>query len=120
MRRSVFASTFAFAPLTLIVFAPNAFADGSCTGVMNRGGCKPAPWNGQLMPTWNTPGYYGWTTWGPVARDPFTLYAEGGRSRSLPWRIVGFARLRATNVSGRRDRPGVRRGSPGMTISPGI
>lgn len=56
---------------------PIAFADGGCTGVMNQGGCRPAPWNGQLMPTWDTPGYYGGWTTGPVACDPFTLQCRG-------------------------------------------
>jgi len=44
---------------------------------MNQSGCKPAPWNGQLMETWNTPGYYGGWTNGPVACDPFTRQCRG-------------------------------------------
>jgi DNA primase large subunit len=44
---------------------------------MNQSGCNPAPWNGQLMETWNTPGYYGGWTNGPVACDPFTLQCRG-------------------------------------------
>ena len=73
MRRSVISSAFVFALVAPMSFAPNAIADGNCTGVMNQGGCKPAPWNGQLMLTWNTPGYYGGWTTGPVACDPITL-----------------------------------------------
>lgn len=57
--------------------APNALADNVCVGVMNQSGCNPAPWNGQLMETWNTPGYYGGWTNGPVACDPFTLQCRG-------------------------------------------
>lgn len=66
--------TAAVAPITL---SPNASADSGCTGVMNQSGCKPDPWNGQLMPTWNTPGYYGGWSTGPVACDPFTLQCRG-------------------------------------------
>jgi hypothetical protein len=33
---------------------PNATADNGCTGVLNQGNCHPAPWNGQLMPTWDS------------------------------------------------------------------
>ncbi len=57
--------------------APHALADNVCVGVMNQSGCNPAPWNGQLMETWNTPGYYGGWTSGPVACDPFTLQCRG-------------------------------------------
>jgi len=57
--------------------APAASADNVCVGVLNQGGCRPAPWNGQLMETWNTPGYYGGWTNGPVACDPFTRQCRG-------------------------------------------
>ncbi|MGI9123689.1 MAG: hypothetical protein ACR2JM_02915 [Mycobacterium sp.] len=58
--------------------APDAQADNNvCVGVLNQSGCKPAPWNGQLMETWNTPGYYGGWTNGPVACDPFTRQCRG-------------------------------------------
>ncbi len=58
--------------------APDAAADRTaCVGVLNQSGCKPAPWNGQLMETWNTPGYYGGWTNGPVACDPFTRQCRG-------------------------------------------
>lgn len=77
MRRSIVSCVAVLALLTSMVLTPKAFADGACTGVMNQGGCKPAPWNGQLMPTWNTPGYYGGWTTGPVACDPFTLQCRG-------------------------------------------
>lgn len=53
-----------------------AIAD-PCKGVLNQDGCKPSPWNGQLMPTWNTPGYYGGWTNGPVMCDPQTLQCRG-------------------------------------------
>lgn len=56
---------------------PQASADSVCVGVLNQGGCRPAPWNGQLMETWNTPGYYGGWTNGPVACDPFTRQCRG-------------------------------------------
>jgi hypothetical protein len=58
--------------------APEVLADTSaCVGVLNQSGCKPAPWNGQLMETWNTPGYYGGWTNGPVTCDPFTRQCRG-------------------------------------------
>lgn len=58
--------------------APVAAADTNvCVGVLNQSGCKPAPWNGQLMETWNTPGYYGGWTNGPVMCDPFTRQCRG-------------------------------------------
>jgi hypothetical protein len=58
--------------------APDVLADTSaCVGVLNQSGCKPAPWNGQLMETWNTPGYYGGWTNGPVTCDPFTRQCRG-------------------------------------------
>ncbi len=64
--------------LVLAMFgAPVAGADNVCVGVLNQGGCKPAPWNGQLMETWNTPGYYGGWTNGPVMCDPFTTQCRG-------------------------------------------
>jgi len=52
-------------------------SDKPCVGVLNQGGCQPAPWNGQLMDTWNTPGYYGGWTNGPVQCDPFTTQCRG-------------------------------------------
>lgn len=52
-------------------------ADKPCTGVLNQSGCRPAPWNGQLMDTWNIPGYYGGWTDGPVQCDPFTTKCRG-------------------------------------------
>ena len=57
--------------------APSAAADNVCIGVFNRGGCTPAPWNGQQMDTWNIPGYYGGWTNGPVLCDPFTTKCRG-------------------------------------------
>lgn len=64
------------AMLLAFVGAPSASAEG-CTGVMNQGNCKPAPWNGQLQDTWNTPGYYGGWTNGPVQCNPFTTQCVG-------------------------------------------
>ena len=62
----------------LVVGAVQAGADNTvCVGVMNQSGCNPAPWNGQLMQTWNTPGYYGGWTNGPVMCDPFTTQCRG-------------------------------------------
>jgi len=61
----------------MVMTAPTAGADIVCVGVMNQSGCNPAPWNGQLMETWNTPGYYGGWTNGPVACDPFTRQCRG-------------------------------------------
>lgn len=59
------------------VGAATAGADNVCVGVLNQGGCKPAPWNGQQMDTWNIPGYYGGWTNGPVMCDPFTTQCRG-------------------------------------------
>jgi len=62
----------------MMIGTPYAVADNNvCVRVMNQSGCKPAPWNGQLMETWNTPGYYGGWTNGPVACDPFTRQCRG-------------------------------------------
>jgi hypothetical protein len=64
--------------VTGLLAAPGAAADNTvCVGVLNQSGCRPAPWNGQLMETWNTPGYYGGWTNGPVACDPFTRQCRG-------------------------------------------
>lgn len=60
-----------------LLAAPPASADTPCVGVLNQSGCQPAPWNGQLMQTWNTPGYYGGWTNGPVMCDPFTTQCRG-------------------------------------------
>ena len=60
-----------------VLCAPQAAASPVCVGVLNQSGCQPAPWNGQLMETWNTPGYYGGWTNGPVACDPFTRQCRG-------------------------------------------
>ena len=72
-----FLAAAAFAAAALFVTAPIAAADKPCVGVLNQSGCKPAPWNGQLMQTWNTPGYYGGWTNGPVMCDPFTTQCRG-------------------------------------------
>ena len=66
------------AAATVVAGAPEALADNTvCVGVLNQSGCNPAPWNGQLMQTWNTPGYYGGWTNGPVSCDPFTRQCRG-------------------------------------------
>ena len=62
---------------TLVAPAGASADSTACVGVLNQSGCKPAPWNGQLMETWNTPGYYGGWTNGPVACDPFTRQCRG-------------------------------------------
>lgn len=66
----------AIAAAIAVLTAPPASAD-NCVGVLNQGGCQPAPWNGQLMDTWNIPGYYGGWTNGPVMCDPFTTKCRG-------------------------------------------
>lgn len=69
--------TAAAAVAVALLNAPDAAAGPLCVGVLNQSGCQPAPWNGQLMETWNTPGYYGGWTNGPVACDPFTRQCRG-------------------------------------------
>lgn len=54
-----------------IALASPAMAE-PCTGVYNQGSCRPAPWNGQQMDTWNIPGTYGGWTNNPVACNPLT------------------------------------------------
>jgi hypothetical protein len=76
MRRARIGFTVA-ALVAAALTAPSAAASPVCVGVMNQSGCQPAPWNGQLMETWNTPGYYGGWTNGPVACDPFTRQCRG-------------------------------------------
>lgn len=60
-----------------LLSSPASSADNTCVGVLSQGGCQPAPWNGQLMDTWNIPGYYGGWTNGPVMCDPFTTKCRG-------------------------------------------
>jgi hypothetical protein len=62
------------AALVLLLPAPAANADPDCEYCQPP---APPPWNGQLMPTWDTPGYYGGWTTGPVQCDPFTLACRG-------------------------------------------
>ena len=60
--------------MTLGIFAaPLASADPACYGYQ----CQPAPWNGQLMPTWRAPGFYGGWTNTPVWCDQFTYQCRG-------------------------------------------
>ena len=77
MRQFMFGCGLIAAILAFALTAPIASADDVCRGVLNQSGCRPQPWNGQLMPTWNTPGYYGGWTNGPVTCDPFTLKCRG-------------------------------------------
>lgn len=65
---------FAFcAALTAATLAHTPVAAASpCQGVMNQSGCKPAPWNGQQMDTWNIPGTYGGWVNTPIMCDPQT------------------------------------------------
>jgi hypothetical protein len=58
----------------LLLPAPSAQADPDCEY------CQPPPappWNGQLMPTWDAPGYYGGWNTGSELCDPFTLACRG-------------------------------------------
>ena len=60
-----------------LAVAPVAHADPPCAAF---GTCQymPNPWyDGPLMPTWNTPGYYGGWTTGPVQCDPHTYACRG-------------------------------------------
>lgn len=57
-----------------LLLAPVAGAD-ECVSAFGQ--CRPAPWNGQLMPTWNTPGYYGGWTNTPVVCDQFSYQCRG-------------------------------------------
>jgi hypothetical protein len=62
------------AALVILLLSPaSAHADPYCPYCQP----PPPPWNGQLMPTWDTPGYYGGWTTGPVQCDPFTLECRG-------------------------------------------
>lgn len=51
-----------------------AHADPACVYQCQQ---PTPPWNGQLMPTWRTPGYYGGWTTGPVLCDPFSYQCRG-------------------------------------------
>lgn len=37
---------------------------------------QPTPWNGQLQPTWDQPGYPGWNS-GPTLCNPINLTCRG-------------------------------------------
>jgi hypothetical protein len=52
-------------------FAPRAHS-APCVSVTGLP-CNPSPWNGQLMPTWDTPGTYGGWTTNPVQCSPASL-----------------------------------------------
>lgn len=67
----------AIALAVAVLGAPTAQAGPMCVGVLSQDGCTPGPWNGQLMETWNTPGYYGGWTNGPVMCDPSTRQCRG-------------------------------------------
>ncbi len=47
------------AAVAAVFTALAASAVHPCVGVFKLSGCQPAPWNGPLMQTWDTPGYYG-------------------------------------------------------------
>lgn len=53
--RTAIVATVAAASLALLG-APSAPAVPNCGYSQS---CQPRPWNGPLMPTWDTPGYYG-------------------------------------------------------------
>lgn len=60
-----------------LLAAPTAHADPPCAAYDT---CKYMPnpyYDGPLMPTWNTPGYYGGWTTGPVLCDPQTYTCRG-------------------------------------------
>lgn len=57
------------------VVAPTAAA-APCQGVLNQGGCQPAPWNGQQLDTWNMPNTYGGWVNTPVRCNPVTTDCE--------------------------------------------
>jgi hypothetical protein len=77
MRLSKKGALLAAAATAAAVFvAPVAHAD-ECIGPLGLLFCATRPWDGQLMPTWNTPGYYGGFTNGPVMCNPFNLSCEG-------------------------------------------
>ena len=56
----------------LALSSAQAASASPCVGVLNQSGCQPAPWNGQLMDTWDIPGSYGGWVNTPVACDPIT------------------------------------------------
>lgn len=56
---------------------PPAANAGECIGPVGLLFCATPPWDGQLMPTWNTPGYYGGWNNGPMMCDPHTLQCSG-------------------------------------------
>lgn len=69
--RAVMVTAAATTVAVSLFVAPQAGAS-PCVGVLNQSGCQPAPWNGQLMDTWNIPGSYGGWVNTPVACDPIT------------------------------------------------
>jgi hypothetical protein len=74
MRHGVAIVGASIAAVVLLLSASPVHADPYCPY------CQPPPappWNGQLMPTWDTPGYYGGWTTGPVQCDPFALACRG-------------------------------------------
>jgi hypothetical protein len=72
-RRIAIACASIIAALVILLSSPaSAHADPYCSYCQ-----PPPPWNGQLMQTWDTPGYYGGWTTGPVQCDPFTLECRG-------------------------------------------
>jgi hypothetical protein len=67
-----------------LMAAPTAEADPPCASVGTYQ-YMPNPWyDGPLMPTWDTPGYYGGWTTGPVVCDPFTYACHGYVPSSEP------------------------------------
>lgn len=63
--------------LAALAFAGLTWATPAQADDCGLTGCQPGPWNGQLMPTWNTPGFYGGWTNTPVICNQFT-YRCGG------------------------------------------
>lgn len=69
--KTLIAAAIAAAAIT----TPHAHAT-PCQGVYNQSGCQPAPWNGQLMDTWNIPGSYGGWVNTPIRCNPQTAKCE--------------------------------------------
>ena len=63
--------------LATLALAPAVHADPPCAAFDT---CRYMPnpyYDGPLLPTWNTPGYYGGWTTGPVLCDPITYSCRG-------------------------------------------
>lgn len=60
--------------LAILLPSPEAKADPCWYGQY----CQPQPrYEGPLIPSWDTPGYYGGNTNGPIQCSPFTYQCQG-------------------------------------------